>query len=116
METPDWYETGRLDNIKRHRKTFKPRLGTFAVCRSAVSEAAIKEIQAEYDAELELFLIEANARREASEAGEQTVAIVEEPSPMIQLLSVGYERAKLTPIIDSIVKSKQNSNPPIIRD
>jgi hypothetical protein len=44
MEAGDWYQTGGLEKVKRHKDILKPRLGAFVVCRQPVPQAAIEEL------------------------------------------------------------------------
>ena len=102
MESADWYETGELEIVKRHHKAFKPRLGSFVICRADVPAAAAEELQAEQEVEQSLNAHETATKHSATE-------VLKEPAPWIELLSVGYEAAKLEPIINSMARQRTKS-------
>ncbi|RJO62340.1 MAG: hypothetical protein C4542_04430 [Dehalococcoidia bacterium] len=45
-EDGDWFQREGLGILKRHYDVLKPRLGSFVICREAVPEAALKELEA----------------------------------------------------------------------
>ena len=102
MENADWYETGGMEIVKLHLKALKPRLGSFVVCREVVPASALQELQSERKLE-QALLAHQTATKQSS------IEILEEPAPTIDLISVGYETAKLEPIINVIAKLRTKS-------
>jgi hypothetical protein len=91
-EEKDWYEKEGLEVIKHHYNALKPRLGSFIVCRESVSESTIK-----------MFAQELMGLPVAEGENIKTTA---QPALNIQLLNVGYDKTKLEPIIEAIIKGQ----------
>jgi hypothetical protein len=102
MEDPDWYDNGKLSIVKVQNKALKPRLGSYVVCRRGVPGEAINEIRADLEAEQDLIA----KQIEAGWPPEERL----QASPPIYLLEAGYDRLKLEPIINEIVRSRIKLN------
>lgn len=99
MEAPDWYESGGPEVVRLHYEFLRPRLGSFVVCREALPVTAMPQ----------------GSQAQATETGNEAVPAPEEDATTrllrelpegIHLLSVGYDAAKLGPIIEALKASK----------
>lgn len=83
MEQKDWFRQEGLERVKLHHNGLKPKLGTYIVSREPVlPEATFKE-----------------AILEPESANEK-------PAARIHILIVGFDKSRLNPIIDVLVRSK----------
>lgn len=88
----DWYEKDGLESVRRHYDVLKPKLGSFVVCREPVPEAAVRELESKPE-----------LQPEAKGIIPETPA---QPALNLHLLSVGYDLAKLEPIIEAMFKAQ----------
>jgi hypothetical protein len=91
-----WYEREGLDKVKRHYDVLKPKSGMFVICREAVPETTLKELEPKPLAEQSD--IKATANDEV--ATEATAA--REPERNIHIIVTGYEDSALKPVIEVI--------------
>jgi hypothetical protein len=91
-EKKDWYEKGGLELVKRHYNVLKPKLGSFVVCREAVPEDVLKELE---------------PKSEPQPAAENsTPKTTAQPALNLHFLNVGFDIPKLEPIIESIIQAQ----------
>jgi hypothetical protein len=113
MESGGWFEAGKMETVKRHHQTFKPRLGSFIVCREAfVPPAPVITTPIEASTPAEPVQIDMNppvANAEMAKAGEAKADEVTPVPEDIHILNVGFEANELRPIINAIVESRQIS-------
>jgi len=82
MEEDNWYQQDKLEQTKHNYDYFKPYLGTYIVTRLPIPDDTHKEI---------LNRLTGDSR---------------DSQPNIHILSVGYEQAQLTPIIEALSSAK----------
>jgi hypothetical protein len=85
MEAVDWYQGDGVDAVKRHFALMHPRLGDFIVCRKPL-----------------------HPTQQGGTEGTQATTVTDVRSqipPVIQVLEVGYDSAKLGPIIEALTKA-----------
>jgi hypothetical protein len=87
MEQADWYQKGGLDRVKQNHAFLKPKLGSYVVSRLPVPEEAFRDLMPEPAA--------------GKPASGQKIPPQEEPL-YIHILTVGYDRSRLAPIIDAL--------------
>ena len=92
MEDADWYQAGKLEQIRRHYQVLHPRLGSFIACRETLPENVLKDI-------------DKNPLEVAGTAQKQPI-----PSD-IRLLNVGYDPAGFEPVFNAIL-DRQAKQPP----
>ena len=102
MEAGDWYESGGLGKIKRHKDILKPRLGAFVVCRQPVPQAAIDELVPPPPPVQAVTPAAEGAGQPLSVADAAPAVSAKEPCYDIHLLSVGYDAGALQPIVEAM--------------
>lgn len=90
----DWYEKEGLDRVKLHHNKYKPRLGTYIVTIEPVSEQVHKDLISGK------VSIRMTSEQSINPASKQEA---EKLNPEIYLLTVGFDQAKMEPIINALV-------------
>ena len=83
MEQERWYESQGLEKVKRDYDFFKPGLGTFVVSRHPVPEEFVREL-----------------------VPENAPGIAETELRNIRVLSVGFDRSRLEPVVEALAASR----------
>jgi hypothetical protein len=113
MESGGWFEAGKMETVRHHNRTFKPRLGSFVVCREAfVPPAPAISATVETSIPAEPVQIDMNQPVANAEVAKAEEAKADEVPPVpedIHILNVGFEANELRPIINAIVESRQTS-------
>ena len=118
MEQKNWYENGGLELVKRYQHIFKPRLGTYVICRLDVPEAAYESLKPkdmpmcqspinekpEYTATTEKALPAADDIKRGVTPAEVLESPGEELSD-IHLIAIGQDIARLEPVLETLMKS-----------
>ncbi len=106
----DWYQQEELQKLKLHHNILKPKLGTYVVSRLTIPEDAIRELMPEPVAgELPTEGVasrETSAEQTSQELAPEQKSPPEEPEkqpPDIHILTVGYDRSKLEPIVSALM-------------
>lgn len=112
-EDGEWFQREGLAIVKRHYNVLKPRLGSFVVCREAVPEAALKELEAGRivgadAAESEQVQIADKTKQELEAAQTPVASGVAENRVNIHLLSSDFNMSNLEEIIAAMQASRQD--------
>ncbi|MHA2066433.1 MAG: hypothetical protein ACXABY_18835 [Candidatus Thorarchaeota archaeon] len=135
MEQADWYERGGLERVKLNHDLLKPKLGSYVVSRLPVPEEAFKELMPE-PAASELptggpapvepeaegvsgeMVVDQAATGPALEGvsglpvSEQAPQESEKQSLDIHILTVGFEKSLLVPIIEALLPGEKVAQEP----
>jgi hypothetical protein len=95
MEKDDWYGEEGVNKVKQNHDFFKPKLGSYVVSRLPVPEEIIKDL---------------SSKETINELGQKEGVPPDEYSKKqlsdINVLTVGYDRSSLAPIVDILSTNK----------
>jgi hypothetical protein len=106
-EEGDWYQKEGLEVIRRHHDSFKPKLGSFVICREPVPEAAFKDLNTKpviqpVNTEESVPNPLISAEQSSEKTATVELAQAAETTANIQLIYVGDNMAKLESVINAI--------------
>jgi hypothetical protein len=112
MEQADWYQKGGLERVKRNHDVLKPRLGSYVVSRLPVPEEAFRELVPE-PVTVEppaggAAPVEPEAEQVSGETVSEQAPQEPEKQPLdIHILTIGYDRSQLAPIIETLLPPEE---------
>ena len=135
MEQADWYQRGSLERVKLNHDLLKPKLGSYVVSIHTVPEEAFKELMPEPVADElpaggpapvepeaggvsgEMAAEQANtgAAPEGVSGVPVSEQILQEPKKQpldIHILTVGYDKSQLAPIIEALSPGEKVAQKP----
>jgi hypothetical protein len=104
-------DPGEPDLLRNRNRAFEPRLGSYVICTELIPQGDIESLKQQFKPAVpQKSDTEANANPAITNQAQNTPVEPTtnvNPPEKIEVMDVGYNAAKLEPVVDAILKSRR---------